>query len=397
MSRGDIRLLLVAGDPSGDLYGSLLIRELRHLFSRLPGRALLRFEVAGGRLMKRTLKQDDSFLCDLASKGVTGFVEPARRLPMFMGLMRRIKDVLARRKPDAVICIDFYGFNRHVMGAAKAAGVPVFYFISPQVWASRPGRVRAIKRLVDRMLVIFPFEESLYRDAGVPVTWVGHPLLDLLPEPARMDGLRGGRHLRIGLLPGSRAGEVRRHLPVFLKATTRILRDFPRAKVSVFAGAQLPEELYRRWLHRWRGLDGGHAKLVRESDYAVRVQQDVVLTSSGTATLENALLGLPMVVIYKLSWPTYFLARALIKVDMIAMANILAGRRVVPELIQHDATPENVARSALAVLEDPRKLRAMREELISLRTKLGGRGAVTRTARIILEELSPAGVQGVRP
>ena len=371
-------IVIVAGDPSGDLYGSMLVRELRALGD-------FRFDVVGGTLMRRELAPGDGFLADLASHGIAGFVEPVRRIPALLGLLSRLKVRLERRKPAAVVCIDFYGFNRYVLGAAKAAGVPTFYFISPQVWASRPGRVNVLRRTVDRMLVIFPFEEKLYRDAGVPVDWVGHPLLDILPPPRSPAERPTGSPLRLGLLPGSRPGEVRRHLPVFLQAAARILKDFPRTEGTLFAAAAIPDEVYRLWTGRWRGPDGGRIRQVREAAYAERSRQDLVLTSSGTATLENALLGLPMVVVYKLSWPTYFLARALIRVRHIAMANILAGRGLVPELIQGDATPERIARSALELLGDPRRLRALRRDLTALREQLGGPGAVRRAARIIQE------------
>ncbi|MFC1679621.1 hypothetical protein ACFL2T_05370 [Elusimicrobiota bacterium] len=198
MTRARIRggLLVVAGDPSGDVYGSLLIREIRR---REPG---LRIEAVGGRLMRSAVGPDGGFHCDLASRGITGFVEPARRIPLLVRLLGKLKKVMTG--VDAVICIDFYGFNRHVLTAAKRSGVPAYYFISPQVWASRPGRVEHIRRCVERMLVIFPFEEEIYRKARVPVTWVGHPLMDLLPRPQAERG--PSRMLRLGLLPGSRAG-----------------------------------------------------------------------------------------------------------------------------------------------------------------------------------------------
>ncbi len=378
------RLLIVSGDPSGDLYGSLLARELA---ARSPA---LRLAAVGGPLLRAALGPKDLFLEDLASLGVTGFVEPARSLPRLARLLSRLDKLLAGGSVSAVVVIDFWGFNARVLEAARARGVPAYYFISPQVWASRPGRVARLRRCVKRMLVIFPFEEALYREAGVPVTWVGHPLLDILPPPAAARG--AGDTLRLGLLPGSRPGEVRRHLPLFTAALGRILRDFPRAAVTVFAAASLPDEHYRRGLAGLRLPDGSRPRIVREADYAERSRQDLVLSSSGTATLENALLGLPMVVVYKLSWPTYLLARALIRVPYIAMPNLLAGRPLVPELIQHRASPAAVAREALTLLEDPRRLAAMRAELTGLRSVLGGPGAVGRAVGALLAEpaLGPA-------
>lgn len=367
------RLVLVAGDPSGDLYASLLIGALR---ARHPS---VRIEAAGGPLTRAALGKDGVFLCDLASMGVTGFVEPLRRVPFLLRSARRVLRAIEER-PDALVCIDFYGFNRRLLPAAKRVGVPVHYFVSPQVWASRPGRVRTLKRWVERMLVIFPFEEPLYRKAGVPVTWVGHPLLDVLPAPlAEREPVPVPR---IGLLPGSRPSEVRRHLPALLAAAARIARDFPRSEFSVFAAPSLPDAAYAP--PRRGGACPPPFRIVRESDYVQRSRLDLALTSSGTATLENALLGVPMVVLYRLSWPTYLIARSMVRVPYIAMANLLAGRRLVPELIQRDASPERIADAALDLLGHPGRLRALGRELALLRDALGGPGAVGRAADAIL-------------
>ncbi len=377
------RLLLVAGDPSGDLYGSMLISALRRV------RPALRIDAAGGPLMKRVMNPGDAFLFDLASMGMTGFVEPFRRIPTFIKLLGELRERLRSSRPDALVCIDFYGFNRRVLSAAKKAGVPAYYFVSPQVWATRAGRIRHIRENVRRMLCIFPFEEKLYRDAGVPVTWVGHPLLDRLPEP-KFNGAasEGGAPLRLGLLPGSRKSEVRRHLPLFLESAARILRDFPKTEVTVFAAPNLSDEFYSRWLKNRSPASGRRIRLVRENGYEERARQDFVLTSSGTTTIENALLGLPMVVIYKASWPTYLIARAMVRVPYFAMPNLLAGRRLVPELLQGDATAKNISHSALELLGRPKKLAGLRQELLELRATLGGRGAADRAADEILGELA---------
>jgi lipid-A-disaccharide synthase len=276
-----------------------------------------------------------------------------------------------------------------VLSLAKSANVPAYYFISPQVWASRPGRITVLKQIVKRMLVIFPFEETLYRDAGVPCTFVGHPLLDLVPEPARRPATLQAP-LKVGILPGSRASEVRRHLPVMLGGLRLLGRHFPDTRAAVFASGALPDELYRQASGRQ------DIELVRESDYARRARLDLALCSSGTATLENALLGIPMVVVYRLSWPTYTIARAIIRVPHIAMANLLAGRALVPELVQADATPENIAEAAVRLLEDPRRYAALRGELLSLRQALGKPGAARRAAEEIAADLRQAPI-AVRP
>jgi lipid-A-disaccharide synthase len=359
--------LVVAGDPSGDLHGSDLIRAIK---KNDPN---ARVAAVGGAMMQTAA---DEFVYDLASLGVTGFLEPIRKLPSFVKLLGTLKSYMRERRPT-VICIDYYGFNRRVLGAAKAAGLITLYYISPQVWASRPGRLKVLKRLVDRMMVIFPFEEALYRKAGIPVSFVGHPLLDHLP--AAKPHTQESGHLRIGLLPGSRPTEIRRHLSVFLGALDRIRKDYPTAEALVFAAPHLPDDVYAE-------ASSNGAKIVRDSQYRLRATIDMAITSSGTATLENALLGIPMVVVYKLSWPTYAIARSLIRVPYISMANLLAGKALAPELIQHHATPEKVAAAALDLLSEPRRLARVSQELAGLRYALGGTGAAERAAKIILTE-----------
>ncbi|MEQ1920516.1 MAG: lipid-A-disaccharide synthase [Elusimicrobiota bacterium] len=355
--------LIVAGDPSGDLHAANLIKALKR---RDPS---VRVAAVGGPLCRAVA---DEFLEDLASRGVTGFIEPALKIPFLFKLASRLRDFITQRRPAALICVDYYGFNRRILPHARKAGIPAYYFVSPQVWASRPGRIKVLKRLVDKMLVIFPFEEKLYRDAGVPAEFVGHPLLDLIPEPKE----RGEGSNLIGLLPGSRSSEIRRHLPVFL-AAFRLLRLKNRfLEARLFAAATQPDSAYGK-------LPDG-VTLVREQDYSRRGELDLAICSSGTATLENALLGVPMVVVYKLSWPTYAIARALVKVKHIAMANLLAGKTVVPELIQHEATADRIFLEASALLDDPAKAAAVRADLLKVRRSLGTPGAADRAAAAVL-------------
>ncbi|MDX6769528.1 MAG: lipid-A-disaccharide synthase [Elusimicrobiota bacterium] len=362
------KILVVAGDPSGDLHAANLIRALKRQDRRVSVAAV------GGPLCKA---EADEFLEDLASRGVTGFWEPALKIGFLLRLAARLKRFLVEARPDAVVCVDYYGFNRRVLSLAAAAGVPAYYFVSPQVWASRPGRVKVLKRLVRRMFVIFPFEEELYREAGVPVEFVGHPLLDLIPEnkPHHADPAAP----RIGLLPGSRSSELHRHLRLFYDAFAIMRRERPGARGFVFASANQPDSAYGR-------LPDG-AVLVREADYAARAKLDLAVCSSGTATLENAILGVPMVVVYKLSWPTYAIARAIVKVKHIAMANLLAGREVVPELIQRDATVGRIVLEAARFLDDLDRSARARAELARVRAKLGAPGAAGRAAASLLADL----------
>ncbi len=365
MSHTQRTILVVAGDPSGDLHGAALLRAFRE---SAPG---LHLAAVGGPRMRA---EADEFLEDLASRGMTGFWEPVRALPFFLKLEGRLKTYMARRRP-IIVCIDYYGFNHRVLKAAHSLRLECYYYISPQVWASRPGRVRNLKRLVRKMFVIFPFEAAIYRKAGLPCRFVGHPLLDTIPPPPLNGRLR--TPLRVGLLPGSRASEVRRHLPVFLEAFEKLRRHFPDARAQVFAAHGLPDSHYD--ISPW--------PLVREADYDARSRLHFAISSSGTATLETALLGIPMVVVYKLSWPTYAVARALIRVRHIAMVNILAGRGLVPELIQNAATADKVARASLKLLENPARYEALRKDLMALRQKLGDPGGAHRAAMDILAEV----------
>lgn len=368
--------LFVAGDPSGDERAAEVARELKAM---RPG---LRVAALGGPALRKIA---DLFLEDLVAEGVMGFWEPLRKIPRFLSILRdTVRPFLSREKPDVVVPTDFYGFNRHVAEAAKAAGRRVIYYVSPQVWASRPGRVEVLKKCVDRMLVLFPFEEDVYRAAGVPVTFVGHPLLDAVPEPAANPPLRV--EPAIGLLPGSRPAEVRRHLPLFLAAADRLAAARRGLRFVLFAAPNLPNDFYDKLL----GRDARRpysVELVRDEGYRWRSGLDLALTCSGTATLENALLGLPMVVVYKTSWATYGLARALARVRRIAMPNILAGRDIVPERVQGAATPAAVADAAERFLSDASLRRQTRRDLLALRVRLGGPGAASRAAAAVAEAL----------
>ena len=359
-------ILIVAGDPSGDLHGAPLARALKAGGARVAA--------VGGSLLRR---EADEFIEDLASQAIAGFWEPLARIGFLLRLALRLRRFIAQRRPAALVCLDYYGFNRRVLALAGSYGVPAYYFISPQVWASRPGRVAVLKRLVKKMLVIFPFEADIYRAAGVPVTFVGHPLLDLITPPSAKGPL--APPLTVGLLPGSRPAEMQHHLTVLLEAFRLLQRHFPQSRALLFASPHLPDSAY--------AAAAGTAELVRESDYRRRASLDLALSSSGTATLENALLGIPMVVIYKTSWLTYAVARALIRVPYIAMANLLAGRALVPELIQHEATAPRVARAALGLLENPVRYAQLRQDLLALRQPLGKPGAAGRAAREILDGL----------
>ena len=366
------RLFVSCGEPSGDFYGAELVRHLRATEPRLEvfGLGGDRLEAQGASLLAHTR--------DLAMVGITEVVRHVGRLHRLFG---RVVREIDRRRPDVAVLVDYPDFNLRLARQLKARGVPVVYYVSPQIWAWKSGRIRTIRDTVTRMLVIFPFEEEMYRQAGVSVTFVGHPLVDAVRPAERSAFLRElGLHPErpvVALLPGSRRGEVAHNLP-------------PLAGAVALLAARRPDLLFL--LARAPGLDDGlfdaplagtPVRVVEGRIHAVVGSAAVALVASGTATVETALIGTPMVVVYRLSPLTYFLGRPFVHVERYAMPNLVAGRLVVPELIQADFTPERVAAEALSLLENGARAEAMRRDLAEVRLKLGGPGASQRAAAIV--------------
>ena len=371
------RLLLSCGEASGDLYAGALTRQLRSLSPAIEvaGLAGPEFAGAGGRL-----------LVDYRGLSVTGFAEIVAKLPQLRAAKQRLIEDAKRTRPDALVVIDFFGFNGRLARDVRAIGIPVIHYISPQIWAWRPGRIKLIRDVTSRMLVIFPFEEAIYRDAGVPVEFVGHPLVDLVQaHTSRADLLS-----RLGLdpaapvvavLPGSRTSELRRILPTLVEAASLIRRAVPNAQ---FVFARAPH-LDDRLLEPARAL-AGSAIVEHETD-AVLAAADVVLTASGTATVQAALHDKPMVVVYRVSALEYRIGRPFVHVDTFAMVNLIAGSRIVPELIQDGFTAEAVAAEAVSLLTDAARASQIRHGLAEVRARLGGPGGSRRAAQAILRTI----------
>jgi len=384
------KVLIVAGEASGDLYGGLLMRAMQGGVSS-PGE--IRFTGIGGHSMREA---GLTMLGDAATLGVTGVVEVAARFGAIWGAYRAASRVLAdaATRPDLAVLIDYPDFNLRLAARARAAGVPVLYFISPQVWAWRRGRVRRMARLVDRMIVILPFEEAIYREAGVPVSFVGHPLLDLVrthrnrrQERARL-GLDPDRPA-VALLPGSRRNELAAHLPPMLDAIGRLRAEF-RDLQSLITVAPTRGEAEIRAAARRAAPGMPLPVLVREDRYDAVAAADAAVVASGTATLETALLGTPMVIVYRMNPITYALARRLTDLPHVGMPNLIAGRRVVPELIQEDCQGPRIARALREILTDPARAEAMRTDLQAVRARLGEPGAIGRAARIAWDMIAAA-------
>lgn len=373
-------ILLIAGESSGDLHGGHLAEQIHAI---APGAKL--FGLGGSRMKEAGVE----ILADPTRIAVVGLVEILAHLAEFRRLFHLAVRALEERKPDLVVLIDYPGFNMRFAREVKRLGIRLVYYISPQIWAWDPGRVHALKRLVDRMIVIFPFEKELYERHGVPVSFVGHPFLDRvrasLPRLQALErfGLEDGLPV-VGLLPGSRQGEVRRILPLLLAAGERMKETLPSsARFLLIKSPTLPWELYSGIL-RGSTLQ---PKVIERWDYDGIYACDVTLVASGSATLECALLERPMVIVYKTSWPTYLISRLLIRIPAIGLVNVVHGSKLVPELIQHRATPSAIAREATELWASAQRRREMGVGFQKIRHSLGSPGAARRAAQTVLSEL----------
>ena len=369
--------MLVAGEASGDLHGATLARALREL---RPGCRLIGM---GGRDMAR---EGVELLADVTAAAVAGGTEAIGRVPLLLRAFRRLRAAVERSpRPAALVLIDFPEFNLRLARVARRAGVPVVYFIPPQLWAWRGRRIRTIRRLVSLVLAVFPFELPLYRSAGVRVEFVGHPLLDLLDgAPARAEARRelglDPAACVIGLLPGSRREEVERLLPVMREAVERVTRARPATRYVLGLAPTVEPSAVARHLDARPPI-----AVVAQRPHTVMRAADLLLVSSGTATLEAALLGTPMIVAYRFSRTTELMVRFLVRVPWMSLANLALGRGVVPELYQAAVTGERLADEALRLLGDAGALEAQREAFRELGGQLGTPGVGARAARLVLE------------
>ena len=379
------QILISAGEASGEMHAARLATAL------LKRADIHLFGLGGPRMGEAGVE----LVANCSEVAVLGISEVLHRLPALRRVMRRLVAEAARRKPALAILTDFPGFHLRLARRLRWQGVRNVYFICPQFWAWRPWRVRLVKRRFEHALCIFPFEEKFYRDAGVTVSFIGHPLADQLRpamSPAELDekrerfarkhGLDGHRRV-VALLPGSRPGEIAHNLPPILEACRLLERDSPGRLQFVLAVAPgLKSEQIAEYVRSDRGV-----RLVEDATYDALTAADVAIVSSGTATVEAALLGAPMVVVYRLSAATAWVARHLVRTPFFAMPNLIAGRQVVPELIQNDFTPERVAEEARRLLDSPQEREKMKRNLGEVRSKLGPGNAIERAADIVARML----------
>jgi lipid-A-disaccharide synthase len=377
---GGREIMLVVGEASGDMHGASLVNAL---LKRDPN--LTFFGVAGDQLQQTSFET----LFTVSELTGMGLLELAGNIKNIVAAYRLLRRTLRTRRPNLLILIDFPELNLRLAKFAKRLGVPVLYYVSPQVWAWRRGRIRQIAQVVDQMAVVFPFEVELYKGHQMPVEFVGHPLLDVVrvsQEPdstLREIGLKKEKPV-IALLPGSRRKEIAYHLPVMVTAATELKRleqaQFFCVRASTLDRAELQKELDRA---------GFVIPIVEAGRYNAVNAADLVWAASGTATLETALLEKPMIVVYRVSWITYWLARLLVKIKYIGIANIIAGKAIVPELVQSDLSPERLVHESQAILNDHDARRTMIANLRKLREQLGSPGAANRVAELAVSIMAP--------
>ena len=368
------KIMIVAGEASGDLHGAKLAEAIKQ---EDPGVFL--FGV-GGPGMKA---QGVELVVDINRLSVMGITEVVAKLPTIYRSLSTVKKAIGKLKPDLVVTIDFPDFNFQVATFAKSLNIPVLYYISPQIWAWRRGRVRKIKSMVDHMAVIFPFEASFYRKHKVPVTFVGHPFLDRdfsVPPPPSASDLKA--HPVIGLLPGSREKEVLSLLPTMVESCRPIGQALPGAGFLVSRAHSIDPRLIEEIVERHgQGID---LRVVDGPVEQVITNSHLIVAASGTVTLEAALHGVPTIIVYKVSPTSYWLGKRLIKVKHIGIVNLIAQKEIMPELIQEDVSPDKIAAEINRLAGDRHAYLQTRKALLNVRKRLGEKGASQRLARIAL-------------
>jgi lipid-A-disaccharide synthase len=373
------KILLVAGETSGDLHGAHLVEAIHQID---PEVQLL--GVGGEHLAQRGMK----LLYHSQSLSVVGLTEVLFKLRTILKTLKGLKESLNQEKPNLIVLIDFPDFNLRLAKSAHEKGIPVLYYISPQIWAWRPGRVKLIAERVKKMVVFFPFEVSLYKAAGVDVEWVGHPLVDIVKptlskeEAFRKFGLDPQRRT-VGLLPGSRIHEVKRLLPPLLASAHLLQKEIPDLQFVIPVAPGFTEETLSPWVRN----RPAPLKFIRGWTYDVMNISDLLILASGTATLEAALLGKPMIIIYKVSLLSSWVGRVMIQVKHIGLVNLVAGKGITPELIQKDVNAKRIVEEGLRILKDSVLQQEMIESLKEVRQRLGNPGAAQRAAHIVMSML----------
>ena len=364
------RVMMVAGEASGDLHGSGVVRELK---KRVPSADV--FGVGGDKMEAEGME----LIYHVESLSFMGFVEVLKNISMIRSVEKKLERLLEQRKPEVVVLIDYPGFNLRFARKVKGRGIKVLYYISPQVWAWNKRRVKKMKGVVDKMDVVFPFEVDIYKREDIDVEFVGHPLAETLRSSSSREDFFQKYHFDpgeklLGLFPGSRPQEIKDILPT-LVATASKLQQIHSVQVGVSVAPNLRLESYRRFTH-----GNSSITLIEGGTYDLMEHSDAVIVASGTATLESGWFGTPMIVVYRMSPVTFFIGRLLVKVPNIGLVNIVAGKSIVPEFVQHEMNPENLTNSISRILQDEAYAKAMRADLSIVKKRLGAPGASARVA-----------------
>lgn len=367
---------MIAGESSGDMHGAGLIKAIK---KKNPSIAC--FGIGGDRMAEAGL----DIVYHVSEMSFLGFFEVLKHLPFIRRVFKKMVGLLKEKQPSLVLLIDYPGFNLRFAKAVKKRSIPVIYYISPQVWAWGKKRIKKISRFVDRMIVIFPFEEKIYKKEGLDVRYVGHPLKDVVKASLSKEHFfnklgMDSSHPTIGLLPGSRRQEVDHLFPEMLKACCLLQKKIPHLQLMVGLAPTLSDEVYGPLM---KEKDPIHT--VRNRTYDVMAHADMVFVASGTATLETAILGTPMVILYKMSTLSYWIGKLLVKVKRIGLVNIVAGKSVVPELIQGDARAEKIVKEAVEIMSNRERRANIKRDLKEVSRLLGKKGASTRAAESVIE------------
>ena len=369
------RILISAGEASGDLYAGAVTRGIKQLNPEAEVFGM------GGDCLREA---GGEVLFDIKDHSLMGFVEVLKKLPDVWKLRNAFIDLMEKRKPDVLLTIDYPGFNMRLAKLAKERGINVVYFIAPQVWAWRPGRAADVAKVTDKIACIFPFECDFYKSYGADIEFIGHPLVDTVKpslsrkEAEELAGKRTG-HPLILLMPGSREMEIQRLLPVMLDAVKILKQKRPELDFAIPRAATIAKEILEDSV-RQAGLN---IRLIEGHNYDVMSVADLAIVTSGTVTLEAAMCGLGCEILYKSSPVSFWIAKRVVKIPNIGLPNIVAGRQIEPELLQDDCTPENISSTALELLE-PERFAQLQRDLLEVKEKLGEPGAVKRVAELVL-------------
>ena len=370
------KILIVAGEASSDLHAASLIREIKALTAGVEF-----FGLGGKRMQKAGAK----LYFNIADLALVGFVDVIKNFKKFRFIFKQLLKEIEALQPDLAILIDYPGFNLRLADQLKKRNIPVFYYISPQIWAWGKNRIHLIKKVVRRMIVIFKFEEELYRKHGIAVDFIGHPFLDIV-KPLNPLNIPEAK-VTLALLPGSREGEVRLILPLMLESARLIQERIPNSQFIILRSTTVKQELFKKITAAYKLP----LYVFDDRTYEGLAACDFALVASGSVTLESTILEKPFAILYKVNWLNWLISRPLIKVPYIGLVNIVAGRKIVEEFIQQGARPKRIADYVTGILNTPAELTALKKELAKVRLLLGEPGASRRAARLITDYLARAG------